>query len=428
MIAELAELAVRSRERRASAERLAALRRRKLRSVIAHAYHHVPYYNRLFREAGVSPDQIREVEDLRRIPISTRRAIRDAGDATMARGVELASCSTLRTSGSTGSPMSVRLTPHDLRTRRVIEFRALRSLGFRRRDRLALLGPPRERRPRLHQKLGFYRSVTISAAAPHEHQLRLLRAMRPTLLWVYPTVLTALLRKLREPLEELVRPRLLISSAETLDDALRERVGSALGADWFNMYGAIETGRMAVECPTHEGLHVNADHLVLECVTASGPADPGEIGAAVVTTLNVRGMPFIRYRLGDLFRYLPDPCSCGLASPLIAPPEGRESDVIEMPNGEAISPIRVGMALRQIDALDQYRLIQTGVGSLRLQLCFRAPPTDELLRSIRSDLFDIVERRMEVALERVDSFPVEGPKFRRFVPLPGAAPSRAPRG
>src|SRR5207237_8114237 len=95
-------------------------------------------------------------------------------------------------------------------------------------------------------------------------------------------------------------------------------------------------------CPSGSGYRVNADSVVVEVVDRDGrPSAPGERGEVVVTALNNRTTPIVRYRIGDIGVLLVDPCPCGITLPLMGPIEGRSPDWIVGPGGRRISPFRV---------------------------------------------------------------------------------------
>ena len=107
-------------------------------------------------------------------------------------------------------------------------------------------------------------------------------------------------RFLRERGIRAYRPQSLVTSAEMLEEEDRRTLEEVFGCPVFNRYGCREVSVIASECPAHSGLHVNAECLLVEIETPSGPADPGEVGAILVTDLLNLAMPLIRYRIGDL--------------------------------------------------------------------------------------------------------------------------------
>jgi len=202
MIGEALELRRLMNRRRLSPAKLEAVRDQKLQAMIRHAYENVPYYRSLFQSVGLLPEEIQTINDLKHIPITTKDDLRTAGvERITAKGIDLAACQVVHTSGTVGKPFAIRLTGRDLRARRLIEFRTLLAIGFRPQDRLAVIGPAQPHVMRLHQRLGFYRSVNISPALSLDDQIALLKLSRPTILWAYPTVLKALLYRLNYHLD-----------------------------------------------------------------------------------------------------------------------------------------------------------------------------------------------------------------------------------
>jgi phenylacetate-CoA ligase len=416
MIGEALELRRLMNNRRLSPAELEAVRNRKLQAMIRHAYENVPYYRSLFQAVGLLPEEIRNVNDLQRIPITTKDDLRTAGvERITANGVDLAACQVVHTSGTTGKPFAIHLTRTDLRARRLVEFRALLLTGFRPQDRLAILGPAQPHSMRFHQRLGFYRSVNISPTLALDDQIDLLKRYRPTILWAYPTALKALLARVNYRLDTVASPRLLITSAEVCDETLKIRIQNTSKIEIFNFYASNEFGRIAAECPAHEGLHVNVDHVILECVNSKDPAEPGVSGEAVVTSLHAWAQPFIRYRLGDVYMFTEKLCSCGSPFPLISAPLGRSDDVVLLPSGNISSLWPFTFLLRKMNGLEQYRIIQESVEHLVVQLAFCGYPDSDELVQLRSRFMEILGEPVKVDIQCVDSIRDEGPKFRSFI-------------
>lgn len=415
MIGELKELRQLRQNAKLGSGEIQALQELKLQEMVRHAYARVPYYRSLFDSVGLLPGDIRAVDDLDRIPITGKDDLRAAGvENIIARGVDPSTCVSAITSGSTGTPFTIYLSPRDMRTYRLVAFRALLSIGLRPRDRLAIVGITRPNRTRLYQRLGLFRSMNIHPRLPLSEQCDLLRKMDPTVLWFYPTALRSLLHYVDGPLTDLVRPRMLISVSEVLDEHLRARVREVFDLEVFDFYGAVEIGRIAVECVAHDGLHLSMDHVVLESV------DGAHSGEAVVTTLNNFAMPLIRYRLGDIISFLPGDCSCGSFLPRITPPIGRAEELIMLPSGKALIPQGIHSILRVFSGLNQYRLIQESSDRFVLQLDWRNRPREERLPEIRAQLNQFFGEPVRLDIQNVESIPEEKLKFRAFISqLPG---------
>lgn len=414
MIGEVLEFAGLLRRKSWSRARLDELRRAKLRRLIHHAYHSVPYYRRLMEKAGVRPEDVDEPSDLRKLPVTTKQELRDAGEDCLARG-----CGELtvrHTSGHSGVPFEVRVTPAECRTRRLREFRMLMGAGVRPRDRLTLLGPLRTAPRRLHRRIGLYRMEVIPGNLPDQEMVRRLQESRPDVLWAYPTVLKTVLYRAGCGLSGLAKPRLLITSAQVMESALRTQLRADLPEmDIASIYGSAEAGRIAAECRWRRGLHLEDDALIVELVENGSPVEPGCEGTVVLTCLDQLAMPLIRYEQGDRCRLRPTPCSCGWQTPVMDAPAGRNADMVTLPSGRKISVLPLDVALRDQTDLLQYRFVQKRLDRIESQLCYRTPPPDEQLQKVRRRLEEALPEGMEVHIRLIPEMRFEGVKFKVFV-------------
>jgi phenylacetate-CoA ligase len=414
MILEALEFAGLLYRKRWPRERLDELRRAKLRRLIDHAYHAVPYYRRLMDRAGVKPAQIRDPSDLAKLPITTKKDLRQAGEDCLATGH--GELTVLHTSGHSGAPFEVRMTPAEYRTRRLREFRMLIGVGVRPRDRLTLLGPIRTRPARLHRWLGIYRMEVIPLVLPREEQLRRLRLSAPDVLWAYPSTLQSLLHIAGCGLHDLAQPRILITSSEVMRPLFGERLrADRPEMEIVNIYGSAESGRIAAECRARRGLHLEDDAVIVELLENGSPVDPGREGTVVLTCLDQLAMPLIRYEQGDICRLRPESCTCGWNTPLLAPPLGRNSDMLTLPCGTRVSPGSIEVCLRHEMDLLQYRFVQERPDRIQAQLCFRGEPAPQKLAELRRRMEEAVGGGLAVEIELVPEMKFESVKFKVFV-------------
>lgn len=411
MIDKIFELRQLLRNRRLSRDELENMRNRKLRALIRHAYEYVPFYRSLFRSVDLSPEDIRTVDDLRHIPVTTKEDLRAAGLGRISKGIRLASCYTKRTSGSMGKPFATCLTRREQWTRRLLGLRRLLDIGFRPQDRVCFIGDPTS-------LLGLrYRTKCISAILPAEEQIQALQKIKPTLLMTMPSYLRVLLHHIDYRLNDFIRPRALITSGEACSNSLKERIQADTDTEMFNFYAAGESGPIASECIAHEGLHVNADHLILECMKNGKSAEPGEQGVVVFTSLYGYATPYIRYSLGDICALSTRYCSCGSKLLLMEPPIGRPDEVIGLPNGKVLSVSAiVNITLRPFHGIDQFRLIREGPYDFVLKLVFRERPEVGVLSEIRSRMGECLGSPARLDVQIVDFIEEEaGRKYRRFI-------------
>jgi phenylacetate-CoA ligase len=405
---------------------LEALRDRRVRVLVRHAWERVPYYRGLLERAGLRPEDVRGAVDLARVPISTKEDLRRAGLSRLSSGLDPGRCRSSTSSGSTGEPLTTVISRSDARARDVARFRALLAMGFRPGDRMAVVGPIAPRRARLHERLGLFRARVVPLSLPIDEQVRHVRAIDPTVLWVFPTVLRAMLDHVGGDLDRLCRPRLVIWSAETLDAVLVRRIGAPGRVALRGAYVATETGLIASECRTGGGLHVAEDRIVLEGTPASHRALPDGAGLAVVTVLDAFAMPVLRYGLGDLCVPLAGSCTCGSSFARIAPPLGREYEVLRLPSGRALSPLRLSWVLQEIENIRRFRTVQERVDRLVIQLDLEGEPAPGSLDRLRQRLLEALGEPVELALECVDLSHLAARKELLFVSQLGPAREGSP--
>lgn len=413
MLSSFRQLHALQRNRGLNAEELSTLRLSKLRAVLRHANERVPFYRSLWRQAGVSPDDLRSLEDLSHWPIITKQQLKQAGKEALTDRKESPNSVTIRTSGSTGDVFEIELTPLEHRTRLLVEFRTLLAMGFRPWDRLAIVGPAHGRGLHWHERLGLFRTRILTMDLTVEEQIAELQRFQPTILWAYPDCLVTLLESLEQQLSQVIRPRIVITSAAVLPERVRAGLREDLECDLFNSYASMETGRLAAECPAHRGLHVNADHVVVECVREDEMREQGR-GAVVVTTLNAFHMPFIRYRLGDLIRLLDGSCPCGCSFPRIEAPVGRADDVLVLPSGQMLGAWQLVVITRGFEELDRYRFIQHARDRLELQVVVSGEWSVGRQNELRRQLQHQIGEPVDIVIREVELLAEAEVKFRTF--------------
>lgn len=390
---------------------------RKLRAIVAHAGRHVPFYRELYRRAGVDPGSIRGLDDLPRLPLTAKsdfqdRPLSDLLDGGLAREAIRSSS----TSGSSGAPLRVHWLPADKTVMNLSWKRAYLVSGMRTSDRVAAFVGGRQGAPgnRWRERLGFFPRREISSWLEPRQWVDILRSWRPQVISGYVMTLRLLADFLDDGGITDVRPRLLFHSSALLDDASRALFTRVFGCRVVDIYGSEEAGCIAWECRTCSGYHLAADMLVVEVLKDGRPAQPGEQGEIVVTNLQARAMPFIRYRQGDVVTVSRNRPRCGCAFPLIANIEGRIDDFIVLRNGRRMSPHPLYHCLDPVPGIRQWRIDQETAGTMRLELVADAGLPDGSLGRIRKELADLTQGELDVEIAMTDDIPVmAGVKFRR---------------
>lgn len=385
-------------------EQVQTLQERKLRRLVHHLYHHVGYYREVFDGRNLKPGDLTTLADLPRLPTLERGELRDNlhFDLLADRG-DKRQLARLALCGQRGEPGAVYVEPRQLDQRWAAWERARIWAGWgvgQRRARLQRTRPGQERLAHLRATLcdGAERVLVLNVdrldAARARRLIARLRQARPALLEGDTESLLFLARQAPLPVPGGLGLGGVLASGQTLDAAARRALESGFGAPVFNAYAAQEFGLLAHECPAHSGLHVVAEHHVLELLRDDGSlARPGETGHVVVTALDAFSMPLVRYRLDDR-AVAADPrerCPCGSGLPRLLAVEGRPPRLFETAQGGFVAAGRLGELLEEHDFLVRRFEVETlGPGRLRLRVT-RAPrfdgdAFDHLLRRVRAQL------------------------------------------
>jgi len=343
-------------------------RDRQLHRVVTHAYNHVPYYNRLFSQAGVKPNDIRSVEDLKALPITSKKDIQQLSEnEIVSRGINFENLIVRKTGGSTGEPIKIRRTWLEERLLQAFRHRAMHSLGQRMGDRVVsvtLVGPihPSDIQilRRIANTFGLYRSFSIDCRQTLEKIINLLKEFRPDILTGYPGVLSQIARTAVDLNCQEIQPRFIVTDSEVLTPLMKKQISESFSAPVFSMYDSHEFNLIAWECPKTGEYHVNDDGMIIEILQHGKPAKNGERGEVVGTNLHSFSMPFIRYRLGDIVTKGSSACRCGKPFSTIQSIQGRMFDYFPLPDGRLIHPYEITTKIRKVANrwIRQYQLLQ----------------------------------------------------------------------
>ena len=410
----LFELYALRRDQHSSESELRNSQTKRLRAIINHAYTNVPFYRRKFDEARIKPDDIKNVEDLTRIPMSTRNEIQATPLSEItAKNTDLNKCIKRTTSGSTGIPLTVIVDSRAERFEEALWTRACLENGLRIQDRMAVIHDPRSRRASrtndMIQKIGIMRRKYVSIFDTVEQQYRLIEEYNPQAIKGYSSSLAILADFVKQQSSH-IRPRQIFSGAELLDSQTRKLISSVFEAEVFDNYASNEFTLMAWECREHEGYHINVENVIMEFIADGETVAPGERGEIVCTGLTNYAMPLIRYRLGDVGIPNEKQCSCGRTLPLMKVVEGRADDFLITTDGRLISPLVFFPFPFKEGETRQFRVIQERRDKLIIQLVLQEgvrsePEIFEHARKEISRLFGAATRVEFQTLDKIEKDP-----------------------
>jgi phenylacetate-CoA ligase len=379
-------------------DRLAALADRKLRELIRHCYDRMPAYQRLLRERGLGPDDVRTMRDLPRLPLMTKDFLRAAFPAgILDPSLPAKDRYVHRTGGSTGEPMFFYLSRRARATDRAGFYRHLRWVGSERGEPLfsvwgdMVVATWKTRHARAMKLRLITRNHVLDAfeMTPQtmDEFLARMERRRPTILRGYTTALVELARHVEAQGRRLPPLKAVLTTAEQNLPWQRALLERAFGAPVFDEYGCGEVQGVAYECAAHTGLHVALEHAIVEIVDEDGrPRPPGSPGRVALTSLDNLAMPFIRYVNGDEAALLPDPCPCGRGLPLMSPVQGRTADMIYGLNGQRAHGEFFTHLIHEVGWTEglpvaEFQVVQPDRESLRFDLAAaRMPPASEIER------------------------------------------------
>ena len=386
---------------------LQKLQEKKLRNIIKHCYKHVKYYNQLFKSLNLHPADIKNIEDLNKIPILTKSKIQNSPEKLISNNLLLKDCYFTRTSGSTGIPLKIII---DENTHTCIGSRQLRyysACGVKPRDTISTFSAPHHfnKSKSWINLLGFFKKQNYSVFDPIDNHIKQLLLRNPDVIQAYPSILSLIAQRIEETLIHKINPRLIITTSESMSQALRKKINSAFQSEIFDQYGSTEFGTFAWECSEHNGYHIDIEDCIVEFLNNGEAVSPGENGEIVVTSLSNYAMPLIRYSLGDIGTPSNEKCSCGRGLPLIKKINGRIDDFLTLPSGQLLSPRNLG-TLEYIEGIAKFRIIQEYKDKIIVQVVKGAYFCAKTVKQIQSNILQgCLGENLQIIVETVEDIP-----------------------
>lgn len=342
-----------------------ALQLERLKKTVAQCMNS-PFYRKRFADHHITPADIRSLDDLQKIPFTTKQDLRDnypfgLAAVPMEQVVRLHS-----SSGTTGTPTVILHTQKDLDEWANAVARCLYMVGLRPGDIFQNSSGYGMFTGGLGFQYGAERlgMLTVPAAAGNtKRQIKFITDFGTTALHAIPSYAG----RLYEVMEEMgIDPKrdtklhTLIIGAEPHSEEQRRRIEDMLGVKAYNSFGMSEMcgPGVAFECKEQNGLHIWEDYYIVEIVDPQTlePVPQGEVGELVLTTINREAMPLLRYRTRDLTRILPGECPCGRHHIRLDRMKGRSDDMMIL-KGVNIFPIQIETILMQFAELGNDYLI-----------------------------------------------------------------------
>ena len=345
-------------------EELKALQSERLVKQVKHVWDNVPYYRKKMEEKGVTPDDIKGIEDLHKLPFLTKDDLRDAYPYGLL-GKPLKDCVRIQsTSGTTGRRVVAFYTQHDIDLWEDCCARAITAVGGTDEDvvQVAYGYGLFTGGPGLNGGSHKVGCLTVPMSSGNtDRQLQFMTDLGSTILCCTPSYAAYLGESIEERgIKDQIKLKAGIFGAEAWTEEMRRDIQEKLGLKAYDIYGLTETSGpgVAFECEEQTGMHINEDHFIAEIINPeTGEVLPeGEKGELVFTSISKEAFPLLRYRTKDLCILSRKQCSCGRTHIKMTKPLGRSDDMLII-RGVNVFPSQIETVLLNEGMTPNYQII-----------------------------------------------------------------------
>ena len=348
----------------ASREQILAWQNERLVKQVQHVWNNVPYYRQKMEEKGVTPDDIKGVSDLHKLPFLTKADLRDAYPYGL-MGKPKSECVRIQsTSGTTGRRVVAFYTQHDVDLWEDCCARAITAVGGTDEDvcQVAYGYGLFTGGPGLNGGSHKVGCLTLPMSSGNtERQLQFMTDLEATILCCTPSYAEYLAETVHEQgLRDKIKLKAGIFGAEAWSEEMRRDIEKSLGIKAYDIYGLTETSGpgVAYECSEQTGMHINEDHFIAEIIDPeTGEVLPeGSKGELVFTSITKEAFPLLRYRTRDICVLTRKPCSCGRTHVKMSKPMGRSDDMLII-KGVNVFPSQIETVLLEQGYPANYQIV-----------------------------------------------------------------------
>jgi phenylacetate-CoA ligase len=405
-------------------DKMKALQSERLVKQVRHVWDHVPYYRDLMEKKGVTPDDIKSIDDLHKLPFISKADLRDNyPDGLLA--VPKSECVRIHaTSGTTGKRAIAFYTQNDVDIWDNCVARAITAAGGTKDDVVHVaygyglftggLG--------LHGGSHKVGCLTLPVSSGNtERQIQFMQDLGSTILCCTPSYAAYIGETLQEMglTPDDIQLKAGIFGAEPWTEEMRKQIEESLGIKAYDIYGLTETSGpgVAFECEEQTGMHINEDHFIAEIINPeTGEVLPeGEKGELVFTSITKEAFPLLRYRTRDICILNRKKCSCGRTLIKMCKPMGRSDDMLII-KGVNVFPSQIEtVLLKDFKAQPNYQIVVDRVGNVDT-FEIKVELTDEMIgdtiksvseleKKLSADIVQILGIKAKISLVEPKSIP-----------------------
>ncbi len=412
-----------SRKSWESQECLRELQNKALQKTVATAYYQTIFFKEKYDTHGVHPNDINTVEDLAKLPITTKKELMDNFEDALPRSLNKKAALLMGTSGTTGQPIDVykdfkwvaHLFAYFLFLLKLHKMKSIKAAFIADINSHSTI----EQRAHGFLKLFARKAVILPVEKDLVKVMKKLENEDVNYIATYPGVMRELATLKKNGMGKNLNISKIGLAGEMLDDCTREHIEEAFNCTCYSSYISTEGGPIAIECE-HKNLHVNSGSVIVEAVDQNGRLVPKEEDGRILLTCidGGSGTPIIRYDgCSDIGQLQTKTCDCGLNTPIMAPIKGRVVDTIHLPDGRIYHAFAMTVPMWEIqkecgmDFIRQYQIVQHHLDKITISFIrnsAKVKPEDSLTRHI-----EIIKERyqkklgedVEISVREVDELP-----------------------
>jgi len=382
--------------------------------MIAYAYEHSPYYRAVFDREGIKPEDIQSRGDLNKIPITKKADIRNQQSEFISKQYVPTQLVQAKTGGSTGFSLELYFDESCQALRNAAALRSDQWAGWDLGDiRGELWGnPPVASTLKEKVRLGLLdRVFYLDTMAMNAHSMTEFKNLCAhegiEVLFGHAHSIYIYAAFLEESGVAVPALKGIIATSMMLLDHERELIERVFSCKVTNRYGCEEVGLIGCECEEHSGMHINAEHVLVEFLRADGePAKEGELAKIVVTDLNNKGMPLLRYQIEDMGSFSNEPCACGRGLPILKEINGRTADFLKTKQGDSVAGISlIERTLTDIRGIEQMQLVQDSLDVLQVNRVKGKGFSEQTDYQLSAALTDVFGQDVKVVINDVTEIP-----------------------
>lgn len=380
-------------------------------SLARHAIDSVPFYNAWAKSASLAAENITSLDDLGKFPIIDKSDVASDPQNFLSSAFDPSRRVHGHTSGTTGSPLDLWYSTHNVIFTAAVDWRQKRWAGLSPENCGAfLLGRtvvrPTKSAPPFGHFIKALKQLWLSSFHLSDDRFawfaKELETNRVEYIEGYPSTLATFAafadrRGVRLPMKAAV------TSSETLYEYQRELIERIFECKLYDFYGLAERTAFGTECRQGGNKHLNFEYAINEIVDQSGvPVANGETGSLVGTGLTNYVMPLIRYKVSDQISITDQQCACGRQMQLMSNAATKSEDMVRTADGREISPSILTHPFKPFSQVEKSQIIQEDVSYLRVLIVLREGNFDEVVDGLRKGLSDRLGSDMQIDFERVD--------------------------